>query len=161
MSEPAFNWRPKADVWSIGQCFEHLNTMAALYLQRIDEAIRDGRERGLTDSGPFRYGWLQRWFVRSMEPPARFRVRTRKKLQPPSSLPFQPTVSEFLRNQERLIETIRQADGLHLARVSVQSPVVSVFRFSLGITFANITAHERRHIWQAEQVRSHPDFPGR
>jgi hypothetical protein len=30
--------------------------------------------------------------------------------------------------------------------------------WSLGMFFAVMLVHERRHIWQARQVRNHPDF---
>jgi hypothetical protein len=32
-------------------------------------------------------------------------------------------------------------------------------KMPLGARFALITAHDRRHLWQAEQVRNHASFP--
>ena len=35
-----------------------------------------------------------------------------------------------------------------------------IVQMPLGARFALIGAHDRRHLWQAEQVREHADFPG-
>jgi hypothetical protein len=32
-------------------------------------------------------------------------------------------------------------------------------KLNLHVTFAGIVAHERRHLWQARQVRNHAAFP--
>jgi hypothetical protein len=32
-------------------------------------------------------------------------------------------------------------------------------RFSLGVGFAILTGHARRHIWQARQIVAHAGFP--
>jgi hypothetical protein len=47
---------------------------------------------------------------------------------------------------------IEQADGLDLKRVKVVSPISSFLKFSLGMTFAQAAAHERRHLAQARRV---------
>jgi hypothetical protein len=54
---------------------------------------------------------------------------------------------------------LEQADGLDMARVKVPALEAGRFRFNLQLTFAWIVAHERRHLWQARQVRNHAAFP--
>lgn len=54
---------------------------------------------------------------------------------------------------------MEQAEGLDLARVKVPALEAGRLRFNLQLTFAWIVAHERRHLWQARQVRNHPAFP--
>jgi hypothetical protein len=39
------------------------------------------------------------------------------------------------------------------------SPFSKLLRFTLGQVFALNTAHGRRHLWQARQVRIDPGFP--
>ncbi len=53
---------------------------------------------------------------------------------------------------------LMRADGLDLARVRVISPVSRCFRLPLGAYFAFVMAHDRRHLWQARQVRTLPGF---
>ena len=147
------NWRPAPDRWSIGECFSHLNVSAKRSIETVDEAIADARARGLTGSGPFVYPLLERLFVRSLEPPPRFRARARKFLEPARQVNADEVLQEFFVWQDHFNERLRRADGLDLRRVRVQSPVVSWLRYSLGSAIATFLAHERRHLWQARRVR--------
>jgi hypothetical protein len=147
------NRRPAPDRWSIGECFSHLNLTAKRSIDTIDEAIAGGRARGLTAGGPFVYPLLERLFVRSLEPPPRFRARARKFLEPAPRVNAEEVLREFVGWQDRFNERLRRADGLDLRRVRVQSPVVSWLRYSLGTAIASFLAHERRHLWQARRVR--------
>jgi hypothetical protein len=54
---------------------------------------------------------------------------------------------------------VRQADGLNLNRNRVISPVTSLLRLPLGAYFVFVIAHDRRHLWQARQLRTAPAFP--
>ena len=58
-------WRPAPDRWSIGECLEHLNVTAELYLAAIDRAIARGRAHGMTGQGPFKHGLLVNRFLHS------------------------------------------------------------------------------------------------
>ncbi len=46
-----------------------------------------------------------------------------------------------------------RAEGIDLARVKVRSPVLWLLRLSLGQWFALIAGHQKRHLWQAGQVK--------
>ena len=155
MDDAAFNWRPEPGVWSVAQCVEHLNVSAVAFFGVIDH----GLQTDPAGQGPFRYGWLERWFLRSMEPPVKTKVRARKKFLPPADAARDATLAAFLVYQDEIEERIRRADGLDLARIKVASPVVGFIRYSLGIALQVMVAHERRHLWQAEQVRAHERFP--
>lgn len=49
---------------------------------------------------------------------------------------------------------LRSADGLDLARIKVTSPVTRLLRLSLGQWLAGLAGHQRRHLWQARQVKT-------
>ena len=154
-------WRPAPDRWSIGECLEHLNVMAELYLAAIDPAIARGRANGMTGRGPFRRGWLvNRFFIRALEPPARIRLKAPAKFRPPDSLDPSGAHERFLALQGDLIERTHQANGLHLSRIKVASPVTRLLRMSLGQAFAVVAVHQRRHLLQATNVREEKAFPG-
>jgi hypothetical protein len=155
LDDAAFNWRPQPGVWSVGQCIEHLNVSAEAFFPVIDRAL----ERRLPGRGPFRYGWLERWFLRVMEPPVKMKTRAGKKFQPPADASRDVTLAAFLRRQDQIEERIRRADGLDLERIKVASPVAGFLRYSLGIALQVMVAHERRHLWQAEKVHAHERFP--
>ena len=56
---------------------------------------------------------------------------------------------------------LQEADGLHLARLRLTSPISSLVRFSLGQSFAVILAHDRRHLWHVDRIVAMSDRPGR
>ncbi len=149
-----FNWRPAAGRWSIAQCVVHLNVSAGLYAARIEDAIRSGRARGVLGSGPFAYNVLSRWMLRAVDPSNRRKARSPAKFAPSAGEIYNPAavLSEFHEAGARWERLLREADGLHLARVKVRSPVFPLIRFSLGASFAIQAAHEQRHLQQANDV---------
>ena len=68
--------------------------------------------------------------------------------------PMVEIVTEFMEWQDKLGATIRRADGLDLRRARGRSPALPLIKWSLGALFAITLAHERRHLWQARQVRN-------
>lgn len=159
LSDGQFNWQPAPDGWSIAQCFSHLNATAGRFVGPIEQAIGEARSRGWTSAGPFAYPLLERAFARFMEPPPRVRIRARAGFQPARSGRVAEVMDDFYRWQERLRELLCAADGVDLRRTRLASPVLPVFRYSLGICFVATLAHQRRHVWQAREVRNHPAFP--
>jgi hypothetical protein len=61
---------------------------------------------------------------------------------------------EFMHIHNRVLELVEQAHGLDLKKIKIRSLVLPILRFDLGQYFALLTAHDRRHLWQAEQVRA-------
>jgi len=159
-----FNWRSEPAKWSVGQCLEHLTLSAGSYLPKLQAAIEDGRRRGLTASPPFRYGWFESFFLRSLEPPPKLRVKAPKVFQPDINRPVldpASTLASYKEVNRAGRDLIEQAQGLDLRRIKVPSPVTSLLHWSIGIVFAIAPAHDRRHLWQARQVIANPAFPRR
>lgn len=161
LTDTQFNWRPQPGRWSISECLVHLNLTARVYLPVIDQAIARARSRGLYGRGPFRYGVVGRWLIRSMEPPPARRFRAPKPLAPPEHHELAAVRAEFVNLRNEFLERIRRANGLDLSRATLRSPVlkVKILRFRLCECFAFLAGHERRHLWQARQVLEAPGFP--
>jgi len=155
LSEEQATRRPAPDKWCIAECLSHLNVAVTTTLPKIDRAIAEGRARGRAATGPFRYGWFSRWMIASMEPPPKRRMKTFKIFvpAPPGAQLLTMLLPEFLKVRDQLAERVRQADGLDLGRNRVVSPVTPLLRLPLGAEFAFLLAHDRRHLWQARQVR--------
>ena len=66
-------------------------------------------------------------------------------------------LADYLRNTARLTELIQKADGLDLARA--KTPFLKWAKMPLGALLTHFITHDRRHLWQAEQVRNDPNFP--
>jgi hypothetical protein len=159
LTNEQFNWRPPSGGWSVAQCIEHLNATARQYLPRFDEGIAEAIRRGLYGEGPFRYRWLGRKMVQSQEPTTKRKFKAAKAFLPPPSRPRQESMAAFRAYQVQFIDRLRQANGLDLSRARIRSPVVSWLRLQLGLGFALMVAHERRHLLQARNVINDPAFP--
>jgi hypothetical protein len=164
LSRSQFNWRPEPGRWSIGQCLSHLNVVNGQDIGPIEEAISRARARGIAGEPPFRYGPLSRRFIESMEPPVRSRMKAPKSYQPPAEADPETTLAEYLRIADRLRSLIAASEGIDLRRAKTSLPALppllrAIVRMPLGARFAVVAAHDRRHLWQAEQVRVHPGFP--
>ncbi len=152
------NWSPAPGSWSIAQCLVHLNAVDRAYVRRLERGIEEARERGLVGGGKIRYGVLERWFIRSMEPPPRRRFPAPRPVVPAADHDRE-TVEKFLATQERLIELLQLANGVDVVQAKIVSPLSKLLKLRLGAAFAFLAAHDRRHLWQARQVRRHADFP--
>ena len=163
LSDTQFAWPPPARKggagWSVGQCIDHLNVTARLYLPQLDEGIANAIRQGRYGEGPFTYWWIARLFVRSLEPPPRFRAKAPAAFEPPPGRTRREIMAAFRAYQVQYVDRLRQANGLDLARARVRSPAASWLIMPLGSGFAAMIAHERRHLWQARRVIEHPQFP--
>jgi hypothetical protein len=67
-------------------------------------------------------------------------------------------VTSFYVLQDEFLQCIEEANGIDLSRTKVCNAVSRWFRLSLGQELAFNAAHERRHLWQATQVKQERDF---
>ena len=161
-SEIQLRWRPGPEAWSIAECLLHLIQTGRAYLPSFDRAIEEGRRRGRTGEGPYRHPWLSRWAVSMLEPPARQRFKAPAIFAPqPFSGSPAAILDEFDALGAAFVERLDASRGLDLGWLRVASPAMPLFRFSLGMAFALMAAHERRHLVQARAVTAAPGFPGR
>jgi hypothetical protein len=164
LSESQFNWKPEPGRWSMAECIAHLNIVNSGDLVPLESAIAAGRASHRTGEGPFTYSFLARKFVSTMEPTSKRKFKTRKAYVPTAHVDKDETVREYRRISSELRRLAKSADGLHLARVKTTMSALPgvlrvLFKIPVGARLHLITAHDRRHLSQAEQVRNHPDFP--
>jgi hypothetical protein len=159
LSEAQVNWRPTAAHWSIAECLDHLTVTNREMMERIEAAIKEARSRGLTGRGPFRYGMVGNMIVRSMEPPVKMKFKAPKIFKPRADQSLEAVSQDFFAVQDELRRLIEEANGINLSRVKITSPVTKLIKLSLGQSFGLLATHERRHLWQARQIREHPAFP--
>jgi hypothetical protein len=159
IGDHAFNWRRAPGTWSMAECVDHLNLTGRKYLRALDRAIEAGRSKGLLGVGPFRYGLLESWTVRVMDAPPMFRIKAPRAFTPAPEARLAESLAAFVALQDEFQQRLARADGLDLRRVKARSPVSRHLKFSLGKAFAGIAAHQRRHLWQARQLRNDAAFP--
>lgn len=145
---------PDPEMWSAIQCIDHLNTAGWLLLHPMEEAIQRGRAKGPFGKPPFEYGFMSRWFIRSMEPSSGWSFTAPSVYEPAPSNTLYPNeaVDEFLALQDQFSECVVAAEGLDLRQIRLPSPAIPLLRISLGAWFEATLAHEQRHLRQAKRV---------
>ena len=130
----------------------HLISVGTWEVKAIEKSVDDGLARGIKTSGPFHYWMIERYVIGLTEPPPRVKVSAPRRFVPVHGQPVTAILPTFLHLQRMLQIQLDRAAGLDLARVKVPTPILSVMKLGLGATFAQIAAHERRHLAQARRV---------
>jgi hypothetical protein len=144
--------RPDEGSWSVAECLAHLSLTTDAYVPVIREALEEGRRRNLQQSGDsFRMEVSARILAWWLEPPYRLKSRTPAGFVPRMQDPAD-ALPDFLERQRQLATLLAEANGLALDRLSIVSPFAKQMRYNVYAAFRVIAAHERRHLWQAEQT---------
>lgn len=147
--------RGEAGSWSVAQCLDHLAITNQVYLGAMkDPAIR-ARAAGRLRRSPALPGFVGRWFATKMEPPvkASSKMKAMRIIEPGASPSLADAFARFLTSQDEIREYLRKNADLDLAGIRFPNPLVPGIRFSLATGLHVLTAHERRHLWQAWSVR--------
>ena len=148
-------WRAEAGSWSVAQCLDHLAITNQVYLDAMKEPAIRARASGRLRQGPALPGFVGRWFATKMEPPVKVssKMKTMRKIKPSTSPSLADSFARFLTSQDEVRNYLRRNADLDLARIRFPNPLIPGIRFSLATGLHVITAHERRHMWQAMRVR--------
>jgi len=144
--------RPTPGRWSVIEHIHHIVLTDRPYLERLDEALRRGRERGRVGHGPYEGGLIGNWFARSMEPPPRRRMRTVKRLEPPIDLDPADVLEVFSATRGELVDSLRAAHGLDLDALKMSSPFMALLRMPVSSAYRVLVAHADRHLWLAHEA---------
>lgn len=138
--------------WSAAECLTHLSLASEAYLPLLRHGVEEAR--ALDASAPRRYrrdpmGWLL-W--RMMGPPVRMRATTGPSFIPGDDASANEMLDRFEALQVEAAGLIRDAGGLPLHRVRVQSPFDHRVRYNLFAALSILPRHQLRHLWQAERA---------
>ena len=153
LDEERGGWQDGSGSWSVAECLDHLATANRVYLQAMEESAIRARQQGRLRRGPATPGYVGRWFIRMLEPPAKVRLKAPKSIRPRTRPPLADAFASFRTSQDAVRDFLRSFGELDLAAVRFRNPFVRGIRFSLATGLNVIAAHERRHLWQAWAVR--------
>ena len=159
LSDQQLNWRPSDGRWSIAECLAHLTAIGRAYTAPIEQAIERGLARGYLGGRHFEPGRIGRWLIAQMEPPPKRRMSAPRKIVPTRVESGSAVRGAYEEMHRELIRVVLKAEGVDLSRVKVTSPLMPLLRQPLGVWLGVLPAHERRHLWQARQIRQEPAFP--
>jgi len=155
LTEAEGTWRPAPESWSIAHCLDHLAVGGRVYLAAMEPSAAQARAAGRVRRGPARPGLVGGWFAWSLEPPVTraFKLRAPRKSVPRPAPPLADAASAFFAAHARAERFLRDYADIDLAGVRFPNPFVKGIRFSLATGLHVLAAHERRHLWQAANVR--------
>jgi hypothetical protein len=159
LDERQVNWKPSAESWSVGQCFDHLVKTNASFFAALERIARGERKESLLERWSPLSGFFGRLLLRSLEPGSGRKFKAPTKLRPESSDVDAGIVNAFAEQQARLTELMRATARLDLRKTVVTSPVASFVTYNLLDAYRIVVTHERRHFEQARRVTEADGFP--
>jgi hypothetical protein len=155
LTEPQGIWRSKPGVWSISECLDHLAVGNRVYLDALEPSAARARAEGRTRRREAAPGLVGGWFAKSLEPPVNpwLKLRSPRKSLPRAAPPLADAAVAFFASHRRVCEFLSTYADIDLAGVRFPNPFVRGLRFSLASGLHVLAAHERRHLWQAWNVR--------
>src|SRR5215212_4382301 len=128
MSNDQFNWRPRPGIWSIAECIDHLNVTGKKFIPNLDKMVARSRNNNYLSNGPFRHSFFGNLFVKLSEPPPRIKVRAPTVFAPSPDQPIEKVGPDFMKSQEELLERLKSANGVDLAKIKWPSPATKLLK---------------------------------
>jgi hypothetical protein len=147
-SVEAVTKRPQPDRWSAAECVAHL-TLTNLHYPPL---LRGALEQAPPGDGPYGMDIRGRFLRWILEPPYRSGVKTMPSMEPPTGESPEQVLAAFLASQEEILKLLEAARGKALEKTTIISPFSKRMRYNAYSCFQVLAAHERRHLWQAEQA---------
>ena len=158
LSLDQLRWRPRSGSWSIVDCLDHLNRTLVYYLPKIDQAIGQSQLKLRDPARGLVFPESEEDFLKQAEPPIRSHSVTPSALLPVPAVDPGLIVDQFPQLRNRYAKAVLSASRLDLANISIAGSIHPPVHSLAGV-IALLAAHDRRHLWQAEQVRNTPGFP--
>ncbi len=159
LSAAQINWKPSAESWSVGQCFEHLIKINSEYFSEFENIIKGEKKQNFWESySPFS-GFFGNLMFKSLSPKAERKLKAPKVARPATSDISPAIIEDFAKHQAEMIDKIRQTENLDTKKIILTSPFIKAITYSLFDTYRIIVTHEKRHFQQAERVKDKENFP--
>jgi hypothetical protein len=150
--DATLHWHAEG-AWSIAQCIHHLDNANRVYLTPMRAAAAGALAAPTPRRGPIAPGFFARWFINSQEPPVKARMKAPGKIKPAPQVDRGTLWPSFQSSQEDVRRLLQDLAHLDLNAVRFRNPFIRGLRFTLGAGFLILAAHQRRHLWQAENIR--------
>ncbi len=159
LSGEQLNWKPNANEWSIGQCFDHLITTNNLYyepIQKVADGTHVNNWYSLVPLLPTLNGLILKKLV---SPETARKMKTFKIFEPATSDISGTIIEDFSENQEKLISFMDTTKDLDWDKIKIPEPIGKAVNITLKDAFEVTILHERRHFNQAKRVLEAKEFP--
>jgi hypothetical protein len=158
LSPSQLNWKPSAERWSVGQCFDHLINSNKGYLPIVDDVLK-GRKQSVWERMPLLPGLAGKLLIKSLNPASTRRIKAPKRFEPAQSDINASVIDDFVDQQTRIAEKMKSTEHLDLEKIVITSPALGAVTYSLMDAYRIIVVHEHRHFQQAKRVTQESAFP--
>ena len=158
LSPSQLNWKPSAERWSVGQCFDHLINSNNGYLPIVDDVLK-GRKRSFLESMSLLPGLAGKLLIKSLDPATTRKIKAPKRFEPAQSEISASVINDFADQQNQIAEKMKATEHLDLEKIVITSPAIGAVTYSLMDAYRIIVVHEHRHFQQARRVTEENTFP--
>ena len=144
------NHKENKEKWSVLECIEHLNLYGDFYLPELKKSISNTAHSSIIQ---FKSGFIGNYFVNSMLPKAKLnKMKTPRDKNPSGSNLDLTVIDRFYAQQTDFLEVLELAKHINLTKTKTAISISTVLKLRLGDTLRFLTAHNDRHILQAENL---------
>jgi hypothetical protein len=158
LSAEQINWKPAADSWSIGQCFDHLVKSNQAFDPQFKELLSGNRQHSFWENYSPLTGFFGNFLLKALRNDAKKTKAPSKDIVPPSDVPAD-IIEQFVKHQDEFIGKIKSLDGIDLTKTVVTSPFLKLMTYRLDTALEIACEHEKRHFRQAQRVLESDGFP--
>ena len=158
LSPSQLNWKPSAERWSVGQCFDHLITSNKGFPPIIDDVLA-GKNRTFWERMPLLPGLAGTLLIKSLDPASTRKIKAPKRFEPAQSDIGASVINDFIEQQTGIVEKMKATKHLALEKIVISSPAAAAITYSLMDAYRIIVVHEHRHFQQAKRVTEESAFP--
>ena len=157
LSAAQLNWKPSAESWSVGQCFEHLIKSNELYNNDFDKIADGKRDNSFYENYSPLSGFFGKFIPNALKKDTQ-KTKTIPQAAPPSEVDSE-IIEKFAAHQSKLIEKVEAMKNAEWKKIKLTSPFLKIATYNLADAFQIIIEHEKRHFRQAKRVMQSADFP--
>jgi len=158
LTKPQLNWKPTDEVWSIGQCLDHLIVSNKRYFNSFKGIANGTKKPNFWERLPVGNFWGN-MIRKSVHPDTIKKAKTPDIFKPSSSDIRDDIVQELAYNFEELKRLVRFTDSADHERTMISSPAAAFITYSLKDACIILITHLERHYRQAKAVKEVEGFP--
>ncbi|MBV9217696.1 MAG: DinB family protein [Acidobacteria bacterium] len=150
------NWKPGPEGWSVGQCFEHLNSANAGMVKAISAKIEGTSPVTFYERLPFLPTMFGRLISNAVSPGGKRKIKAPKVFEPSLSDVDPQVVEQFVDFQPAITALMEKCSD---SGIIMGSPAAAFITYRLLDAFTIVVRHEQRHFDQAKRVTQTAGFP--
>lgn len=158
LSAVQINWKPSAEGWSVGQCFEHLIKTNELFYGELEKVAAGTHRNSFLENYSPLSSFFGNLLVNSLKKDSRKFKAPTPKIVPPSEID-QNIVEIFAAHQAELLGKIKSTENYDWQKIKITSPFMKLMTYKLSDGFRVVVEHEKRHVRQASRVTKTAGFP--